>query len=784
MTGMVATTRARTPWIAHTHAVAVTTVLLLIAIAAALRAATPDAPDTSAAPAGPAAGLLTKADQNKVWWTPQGTNVMIYQADRGGEPVMIIDKTALQHGSVTFDIRSDAKEYIVQSGSVSMKVVSGERDTLALDATDKTPGITLNGRRQEQYQRFWEAAVQDPTRTAVALHFSGASRAAVTVKDAAGAPVPIEGEKPAPVVPAPETPPSGQFAIKPTTITPKTETDAMLLEAQRAVFRLRVQTSNRGVNALGTGFLVGDDGFAVTTFQVVKGAEKGWALLDEFAKPIPVELWDVRPDLNLALIRLRTETLPAGTILKHLPIVGKDPTRGNETWTLNFSSYGQPTVSAGAVYDVLPYTKLPPEARSALAYNNLSHWVLTTAPVTIDNSGGPMVNNKGELCGVTTWVWPQEMQHTQSRSGLSRTSSRDGRSSVVQTYYTLHAQHIVHMLESKPAQPLTFAGALAQYGMARTPHNALPRVEVELFGTAQQLQAAANNFNAVSICPLCKGETEIVDVAATRAKKAEQEAKQREEQQKQQQQQGAAAQFLRAAQPTKQTDAEDPTVYKTCPKCDGSGFQRAESVFKLGTNMVLALAGLNRADPRVQPMIAHLQMALFQVVERNPQRLVRSLNNQTMQYLHQTSLQVGTPVLLIGMVDQNAQTPGDPNQLTLVEVGDIGSSVLVAEPDLASPRLDQIVLVGGILAGYLDDDNGVPIPIIHRGFIFNVPKEKDDANTQPGQPGQGGADNKAGGNDAQARQDAWKRWMESRGSSGGDHGHGHGPPGGFGGFRR
>jgi hypothetical protein len=613
----------------------------------------------------------------------------------------------------------------------------------------------------------------------------GEERAPSPVRDAApaeGTSTPVPRKTPGPV----EVPfvPDVEKALSPDDPPPiraKTRTDAMLKKAHAATFRLRVQTAQREVFVNTTGVFITADGFAVTTFHSLKGAIAAWAEIEGREEPVPLELWVAQPQLDLALVKIDPKKV-GDFVPTVMPIAAKDPMVGAESWALGFSKRGQRLISAGAVTDAKPYTKLEAEARSTLNYDDLSHWIITSAPVTIENSGGPLVNAAGELIGLTSWTWPKAQPPT--IPGFPRLpgggpggfpgGGRGGfpgamAAAVLPTsYYALSATHIKDLIDPPPAIAITFKKAGTTFGQTAVPHNTLPRIEVTSFGQAAQLQRAINEFNAASICPLCKGEGEVEVEQEEKDKTPTLSNTQLNQNNVGKVNGGKMLQPAANQAGAKNGTTTQQTEYKTCPKCKGTGFSRAESVFKLATNVVLALAALDSDDPAVQPTIAHLETKLLETIDNNPQRMARNINAQARKFLHSTNLPVGTPVVLIGVADTQSPLGASAAKGLLVQLEEFGPTIVIAEPDVSFAKPDGIILVGGVLAGYLDDADGKPVPLIHRGFVINIPRSTANKNT-PGPtnalPGANGAGGQNGGqniNGGDVRADAWRRWMEMR----------------------
>ncbi len=154
----------------------------------------------------------------------------------------------------------------------------------------------------------------------------------------------------------------------------------------------------RRQNSLGSGVIVGSDGVIVTNNHVIDGADTFRVVLsDRREYPAELVLADERTDL--AVLKIDTE----GAVLPILPYAD---TRAAEVGDLvlaigNPFGVGQ-TVTSGIISAT---------ARTDVGISDYAFFLQTDAAVNPGNSGGALVNTKGELVGVNTAIF--------SRSGGS-----------------------------------------------------------------------------------------------------------------------------------------------------------------------------------------------------------------------------------------------------------------------------------------------------------------------------------------------------------------------------
>ena len=151
-------------------------------------------------------------------------------------------------------------------------------------------------------------------------------------------------------------------------------------------------------NSLGSGVIVGEDGVVVTNNHVIDGADEVVVVLaDRREYPAELILADERTDL--AVLRIDTEGTP-------LPTLTYANTIGVEVGDLvlavgNPFGVGQ-TVTTGIISAT---------ARTDVGVSDYAFFLQTDAAVNPGNSGGALVNTRGELVGINTAIF--------SRSGGS-----------------------------------------------------------------------------------------------------------------------------------------------------------------------------------------------------------------------------------------------------------------------------------------------------------------------------------------------------------------------------
>lgn len=151
----------------------------------------------------------------------------------------------------------------------------------------------------------------------------------------------------------------------------------------------QIQTPKQ--EATGSGVLISSDGYIVTNNHVVNGADELTVTLED-NREFNARIIGTDPTTDLALIKIDGKNLPT------LPIGDSDKIKVGE-WVI---AVGNPfgfnnTVTAGII---------SAKART-LGQNGVESFIQTDAAINRGNSGGALVNTKGELIGINAMLYSE-----------------------------------------------------------------------------------------------------------------------------------------------------------------------------------------------------------------------------------------------------------------------------------------------------------------------------------------------------------------------------------------
>lgn len=205
-----------------------------------------------------------------------------------------------------------------------------------------------------------------------------------------------------------------------------------------AVVLITTEDARGRENAVGSGFVVGSDGYVATNYHVVRHASAAHAQLRD-GRRIDIEgvvVFDRGRDLAI----LKLEDPPSD--LEVVRLVPPEEIRQGDMLVAVGHPHGfKFTVTTGIVSAVRGTDDLPDQFQGFAPWPDDQVWIQTNAAISHGNSGGPLFDQQGRLVGINTWIDP------------------DGEN----LGFATHVQHLTDLMEelSDSVQPLPIPGSSA-----------------------------------------------------------------------------------------------------------------------------------------------------------------------------------------------------------------------------------------------------------------------------------------------------------------------------------
>jgi putative serine protease PepD len=149
----------------------------------------------------------------------------------------------------------------------------------------------------------------------------------------------------------------------------------------------------QGVSALGSGFVIDKTGHIVTNYHVVEGADEVTVSFSN-RDTVKAEIVGTDPSSDLAVLRVQT----AASALTPLPLGNSDNVQVGDPVVAIGNPFGlDRTVTAGIVSALQRLITAPNQF-------TIDHVIQTDAPINHGNSGGPLINARGQVIGVNTQI--------------------------------------------------------------------------------------------------------------------------------------------------------------------------------------------------------------------------------------------------------------------------------------------------------------------------------------------------------------------------------------------
>jgi S1-C subfamily serine protease len=147
-------------------------------------------------------------------------------------------------------------------------------------------------------------------------------------------------------------------------------------------------------SALGSGFVVDKEGHLVTNYHVIEGASQ---IRVSFSNRDTVVARLVGTDATTDLAVLQVEA--SANALTPLPLGNSDKVRVGDPVVAIGNPFGLDRTATAGIVSALQREITAPDNRFAI-----DHVIQTDAPINHGNSGGPLINTRGQVIGVNTQI--------------------------------------------------------------------------------------------------------------------------------------------------------------------------------------------------------------------------------------------------------------------------------------------------------------------------------------------------------------------------------------------
>lgn len=162
--------------------------------------------------------------------------------------------------------------------------------------------------------------------------------------------------------------------------------------------RAEERPSTEAGTSLGSGFFISKDGLIVTNNHIIQSAGDVYIKLSN-GKVYEAKIMGADPGTDIALLKIDLD----GEEVEYLSFARENSTRIGE-WVLAFGNpFGlNSTMTAGLISS---------QGQSALSLESYKNFIQVDININKNNSGGPLVNTKGEVIGINTALINKENEN-------------------------------------------------------------------------------------------------------------------------------------------------------------------------------------------------------------------------------------------------------------------------------------------------------------------------------------------------------------------------------------
>lgn len=184
------------------------------------------------------------------------------------------------------------------------------------------------------------------------------------------------------------------------TIDTRSPAGRVVEQVRNGVVRVSAVDAKGQETSFGSGFVIDATGLVATNRHVIENAHKAFV---KFRDGTRINVLGVRAldhDGDLAILEL--EGAPGN--MQVLKLAGDEPpAEADAVIAIGHPKGIEFTTSTGIVSAVRSTSDLPREFRENMTAPESNVWIQTTAAISGGNSGGPLLNEAGEVVGINTW---------------------------------------------------------------------------------------------------------------------------------------------------------------------------------------------------------------------------------------------------------------------------------------------------------------------------------------------------------------------------------------------
>jgi S1-C subfamily serine protease/peroxiredoxin len=238
----------------------------------------------------------------------------------------------------------------------------------------------------------------------------------------------------------------------------------VIARAQQSIVRVNVSSSSGAVIGHGSGFVIDPRGYVATNYHVTRLGSK---VVVQFRDGTRHEVKGYRAldrEGDIAILELAASPKDH----KALPLAKEMRPRQGD----NVTAFGHPggfefSISPGIVSAVRKTSELPREVIGRLRAPAHYEWIQTTAPISPGSSGGPLLDESGQVVGICTWI--AEGQNLG---------------------FCVHIRHVADLLASAPTKTIP----LVAESLARNVENPLEQMQPRIQELLKDYQQANIEF--------------------------------------------------------------------------------------------------------------------------------------------------------------------------------------------------------------------------------------------------------------------------------------------------